>query len=64
MVDMSTTLGPMVLPNPVMTASGCAGSGNGRPSGPTTSTGSWARSPVSHTVPGPCAATTTSTVPP
>jgi dihydroorotate dehydrogenase (NAD+) catalytic subunit len=27
MVDMSTTLGPMALPNPVMTASGCAANG-------------------------------------
>jgi dihydroorotate dehydrogenase (NAD+) catalytic subunit len=27
MVDMTTALGPMVLPNPVMTASGCAANG-------------------------------------
>ena len=27
MVDMTTTLGPMALPNPVMTASGCAANG-------------------------------------
>ena len=27
MVDMSTTLGPVTLPNPVMTASGCAANG-------------------------------------
>ena len=27
MVDMATALGPMALPNPVMTASGCAANG-------------------------------------
>src|SRR5690348_17933662 len=27
MVDMATALGPMTLPNPVMTASGCAANG-------------------------------------
>ena len=61
----SVNSGALPYPPPTRVAvTGSRGRANGRPSGPTTSTGSCARRPASQAVPFPWTEKTISTVPP